>query len=50
MNLTLSRCSPDEFTCTDGVCIPSGQRCDLVQNCDDFSDELGCDTVRQLVS
>lgn len=45
MNLTLSRCNEHEFTCNDGLCVPSEQRCDLVQNCEDFSDELGCDTV-----
>ena len=45
INLTLSRCSEDEFTCADGICIPSWQRCDLVQHCDDLSDELECHTV-----
>ena len=48
MNLTLSRCSEDEFTCNDGVCIDSSKRCDLVQDCVDFSDELECTTVRVL--
>ena len=45
-NLTLSRCLETEFTCNDGTCIPVEQRCDLLRNCQDFSDELGCDTVR----
>ena len=45
LNLTLSTCSEDEFTCDDGICIPSWQRCDLVQNCEDLSDELECHTV-----
>jgi hypothetical protein len=45
LNLTLSTCSEDEFTCNDGICIPSWQRCDLVQNCEDLSDELECHTV-----
>ena len=49
MNLTLSRCRESEFTCDDGSCIPSEQRCDLVQNCEDFTDELGCDTVSWVV-
>lgn len=45
INLTLSRCLESEFTCNDGTCIPAEERCDFLTNCQDFSDELGCDTV-----
>ena len=41
----LNRCHEDEFTCADGICIPSDQRCDMVQHCEDYTDELECDTV-----
>ena len=37
----------DEFTCDDGTCIEASGRCDMVQNCPDFSDELDCQTVRE---
>ena len=46
MSLTLSRCGEEAFTCADGMCIEFRHRCDLVKHCRDFSDELGCDTVR----
>ena len=43
--LTLTACSEDEFTCTDGTCQPLAHRCDLKADCADRSDEEKCDTV-----
>ena len=35
-------CSVGEFMCRDAACIPSDQRCDMVINCADGSDERDC--------
>ncbi|XP_071529468.1 uncharacterized protein [Panulirus ornatus] len=43
--LTLSSCSREEFTCTDGSCVPFPNRCDLKFDCDDKTDENLCDIV-----
>ena len=41
----LSSCEEGEFTCSDGDCIDIEKRCDKIQNCQDWSDEIGCTTV-----
>ena len=43
--LTLTKCSEDEFTCNDGSCQPLENRCDLKQDCEDKSDEIQCQKV-----
>ncbi|XP_063889382.1 uncharacterized protein LOC135116084 isoform X3 [Scylla paramamosain] len=46
VNLTLSICRSDQFTCSDGTCIPLGNRCDLRIDCGDQSDEAQCSVVQ----
>ena len=43
--LTLTACSEDQFTCTDGTCQPLIHRCDLKADCPDRSDEEDCSKV-----
>ena len=43
--LTLSRCQTNEFTCSDGTCVPLEDRCDLKPDCEDKSDEEKCQKV-----
>lgn len=42
MNLTMSNCYPNQFTCDSGHCIPLPERCDTVLTCEDKSDEVNC--------
>lgn len=42
LELMLTRCREDQFTCDDGTCIPLDNRCDLTIHCDDSSDEHNC--------
>ena len=41
-----SSCIHGEFTCNDGSCIHIRHRCDLINHCDDNSDEFYCDKIR----
>lgn len=43
--LTLSTCNSSEYTCNDGTCVPLATRCNLVSDCQDWSDEHYCETV-----
>lgn len=43
--LGLSKCSEDEFMCSDGECIPAKQRCDSFAHCADQTDEQKCNIV-----
>lgn len=45
IQMSLSACYDDEFTCNDGTCIELNQRCDLRAHCPDASDEVGCEKV-----
>ena len=45
MQLLLSNCDEDQFTCNDGTCIPLQARCDKNQDCTDLSDEKECKIV-----
>ena len=43
IQLSLDSCNTDEFNCDDGSCIHVMKRCDLKEDCEDKSDEKGCD-------
>ena len=45
LELQLSACYDDQFTCNDGTCIPHDFRCDNKQDCKDVSDEKQCQIV-----
>ena len=40
--LKLTGCREEEFTCSDGQCVPMSQRCDQLEQCRDQSDEEDC--------
>ena len=35
-------CDPEQFTCSNGQCIPQGWICDDSEDCNDGSDEQNC--------
>jgi len=41
-SMTMTTCFPDKFTCDDGTCVNIRQRCNLVVDCPDSSDEKDC--------
>ncbi|XP_050706082.1 uncharacterized protein LOC126991371 [Eriocheir sinensis] len=45
VELLLTSCHNDEYTCNDGSCIEKSRRCDLSVDCDDQSDEMDCSVV-----
>ncbi|KAF2363426.1 Low-density lipoprotein (LDL) receptor class A repeat [Trinorchestia longiramus] len=45
IELLLTACKADQYTCNDGTCIDKMQRCDLQVNCPDQSDERLCSPV-----
>lgn len=40
--LTVETCQVNEFTCSDGNCIPIAKKCNLDFDCRDRSDEITC--------
>ena len=45
LELKMTGCKEDEFTCADGQCIRMDKRCNQVSNCKDLSDEVECETL-----
>lgn len=45
VEISLSACATDEFTCADGSCVPGSVRCNLLEDCLDSSDEENCNLV-----
>ena len=45
--MTLSSCSSNEFTCSNGFCISLQKICDYVVDCADFTDEFFCNTTQK---
>lgn len=45
VQLKLSSCNNDQFSCSDSTCIPLKNRCDMVVECEDFSDEDDCSFI-----
>lgn len=43
--LTLVTCSPKEWRCRNGLCVPAEARCDGSIQCYDRSDEMYCGKV-----
>ena len=43
--ITLSTCTTNQFTCDDGFCIGIDSRCNGDTDCDDQSDEVGCQSI-----
>ena len=44
-----AQCEPDKwFKCNDGLCVTKHWRCDGEPDCNDGSDEIGCDTKIKL--
>ena len=44
----LSTCNRSQFGCHDGLCVDIDQRCDMIPNCQDKSDEVDCHTLRKV--
>ena len=43
--LKITSCKQGQFTCFDGRCISISERCNSVNNCNDWSDEKGCNAI-----
>ena len=46
LELALSSCNVEQFTCSDGVCIDILARCDNINDCRDKSDEANCARIK----
>ena len=42
IEMKLTGCKEDKFTCDDGQCVEMSERCNQMANCRDESDEEGC--------
>ena len=46
VQITITNCNEDQFTCFTGGCVLMENRCDRIVDCEDSSDEKGCAIVR----
>ena len=46
VELTISVCKNDQFTCDSGQCIDLNKKCNVKKDCHDGSDELNCDLIQ----
>ncbi|XP_047495013.1 uncharacterized protein LOC125043107 [Penaeus chinensis] len=46
VDLLLTACSEDKYTCGDGACISKHRRCNSIADCSDNKDELNCSVLR----
>lgn len=47
VELVLTPCADDQYTCSDATCIALSRRCDFAFDCSDKADESGCATARR---
>ena len=45
MQMMLSSCGEDRYSCSDGTCVEIEKKCDYVMDCLDGSDEVMCDIL-----
>ncbi|XP_064100730.1 uncharacterized protein LOC135211345 [Macrobrachium nipponense] len=46
VKMLITACSSSEYTCDDGMCIKKNQRCDMIIDCPDNSDEANCSIIQ----
>ena len=44
--MTLTKCTKDQFTCSNGLCVSLSNVCDFEADCSDFTDEYHCNITQ----
>ena len=47
--LLFEGCTSNQFTCSNGQCVPSSSRCNNVRECTDGSDESNCGNIQNIL-